>query len=175
MNEIFSLLDKYKILVAVCDEKEQEEMLISLITEYVENDAYTDCERNVYQKKIDYIDPERIDSALKVRDYLIFYSMISKNYNVGILEEQLAEFCKFRQEDIMDKYMNEISNQDKIAIRCLISYMRRVKILFGKNFLKQGTDEEKEWLTMFLKKYFVENSSYCILFEDNKSMYKICM
>lgn len=174
MNTILSLLDKYKILVVVRGKKEYEQQLISLLTKSMEDEIYTDDERNLYQKKIDYIDPESIDSALKVRDFLIFYAMISQNYNASVFEKQIHEFCKLCKEDIMDKCVNELSRQDQIVVRCMIAYMRKVKILFGKDFLKQVTKEEREKLTTFLKKYFVDNSSYCILLEDSKNVLKTC-
>lgn len=165
VNTILSLLNKYKILVIVCGKKEYEQQLISLLTKSMEYEKHTDDERNLYQKKIDYIDPERIDSALKVRDFLIFYAMVSQNYNECIFEKQIHEFCKLCKEDIMEKSVNELSRQDKIVVRCMIAYMRKVKILFGKDFLKEVTKEERERLTIFLKKYFVDNSSRCILLE----------
>lgn len=169
------MVDQYKVVVVICEDEETQQQLISLMSGCgeMEGSCVLDGisineDRKIYKKNVDFINTEAIDSELTVKDYLIFYTMVSANYHKDILEEVTKLFYEIHKEDIMDKKINELSEQNRIIVRCVAAHLKNVKLLLGKNLLEIKTEEEKKELLEFLQKYFVENSCYCILFEEHK-------
>lgn len=124
--------------------------------------------RKAYKKKVDFVNPKDIDSELTVKQYLTFYTMVSGSYHDGTTEELIKVFTELHKEQIINKKVNELSQKDRIIVRCIAAYLRNIKLLLSKNLLAYRTEEEKGEILEFLQKYFVKKSCYCILFEDNK-------
>lgn len=148
-NDLFDLLTGVRLDRGVC----------------VLGDINTDQHITEYKKKVDTIDLDRVDSTLNVKNYLVFYSMVTGIYHERTEEEIRDLFQRIHIEDLLHQPLNSLSKEDKIKIRCLGAYMKHVDCLIGKNLL-DGLDTVQVELTIdFLKEHFCKNHCVCILFE----------
>lgn len=165
--------DEYKIIVLICEDEIRKQQLISLfsgrgdVPGICKLDNISTNENCIsYKRKVDFIDPKEIDSELTVKEYLIFYTMVSGYYHEGTLEELAKVFLDLHKQEIMSKKVNELARQDQVLVRCITSLFKNLSLLVSKDLLDGQLDDNIEILE-FLEKYFVKKSCYCILFEDS--------
>lgn len=174
-NGLKIVLEDYKIVALVCKDQKVRETLIALMSG--RGDIGGDCVINnlgmrenlrEYKRKVDYINPREIISELTVRDYLVFFGMISGVYHEGMVEEILDMLVDVQMQGIMDRKVSELSDYEQIIVRCIASRLKKVEMLLANNIFETGTTEERKQLQSFLLKNFVENSCLCVLFENNR-------
>ena len=121
-----------------------------------------------YRKKIDVVDMNKINSSLTLKNYVIFYSMISGTYSNETVNILTALLIQNNMIDMIDTPINELNNLDKIIARCLGSYMRHVSCLVGKSLLDELTQIQKDIFYTFLQQYFSKNHCLCLLFDSKQ-------
>ncbi len=163
------------IVEIVCENEEKRRDLMELVTGTqvergvcVLGDVDTKHQLKEYKKKVDMVDPDKVDSTLSVQNYLVFYAMVTGAYHNETIEEMTQLFQTIGLEELLDKPINDISRIEKIKVRCLAAYMKRITCLVGKNLLDELEPEQKENIISFLGEYFRKNQCLCLLFENQK-------
>lgn len=162
------------IVEIVCENADKKKDLIELVTGTKVNsgvcvleDIDTKHHLDEYKRKIDIIDIDRVDSTLNVRNYLVFYTMVTGIYSDKTMDELTQLFYQMGIEDLVDKPLNDLNKAEKIKIRCLASYLKKINCLVGKDLLEDLEPWQKECVLSILKKYFGDNHCLCLLFESN--------
>ena len=120
-----------------------------------------------YKKKVDVIDLDKVDSDLTVKNYLVFYAMVTGIYHEEIVDNLKALLRRNDMGEILDTPVNKLNNIEKIKVRCLAAYMKHISCLVGKGLLDGLEQVQRETFYAFLKEYFTRNQCLCVLF-DNK-------
>lgn len=161
------------IIEIICKNAEKKKDLIELISgaqvtsgTCILEDADTNQHLSEYKKIVDIIDLDRVDSTLSVRNYLVFYTMIIGKYCDRTLDELTQLFVQNGIGDLLDKKLNELNIEEKIKVRCLAAYIKRIRCLVGKELLENLGEKQRKCMISFFKKYFCENQCLCILFEN---------
>lgn len=161
------------IIEIVCENTDKKKDLIELITGTqvkrgvcVLGDVNTEHHLDEYRRKVDIIDVDRVDSTLNVRNYLVFYTMVTGVYYDKTIDELTQLFREIGIEDLLDKPLNDLNKVEKIRVRCLAAYMKQINCLVGKDMLEDLEPRQKESVISFLKKYFHKNECLCLLFEN---------
>lgn len=161
------------IVEIICKNVEKKKDLIDLISgaqvtsgTCILEDVNTNQHLSEYKKIVDIIDLDRVDSTLSVRNYLVFFTMITGVYCDRTLDELTQLFVQNGIEDLLDKTLNELNREEKIKVRCLAAYIKGIRCLVGKELLENMEKKQRECMISFLKKYFCENQCLCILFEN---------
>lgn len=164
-----------KVVVFICADEERKEAMIELLSgksitagECTLN--HINIRKNIkdYKKKVDYINPKGISSELTVRNYLIFYGMVSGVYYEGMIDEFSELLAELEMEEVLDKKVSELSRQEQILVRCIAARLKKVELLLGNHILENKTADEQKQLLNFLDQYFIKKSCMCILFENQK-------
>ncbi len=157
----------------MCKDVQMKEDLLELLTghnvengECILNDIDSVERIKEYKKMVDLIDLNRVESSLSVKNYLIFYTMVVGIYHDKTAEELVTLFSEIDMEDFLEKSVNDLNNEDRIRIRCIAAYLRKVKCLIGKDLLAQLEAWQIDNVLSFLKKIIVDKSGTCILLED---------
>lgn len=157
----------------VCDDIEKRNDLISLIGGTQQNGGIcvlngVDTKEHLkeYRKKVDVIDIDKVDSTLTVRNYLIFYAMITGIYSDKTLDKLTELLMQNNMGDILDTPVNKLNHMEKIKVRCLAAYMKHISCLVGKGLLDGLEKMQKETFYAFLKEYFIQNQCLCLLFDN---------
>ncbi|MBQ2799810.1 MAG: hypothetical protein IJF03_00295 [Lachnospiraceae bacterium] len=168
-------LEGEKIVAIICSDEKIRETILQLLSgkniatgECILNHISTTKSIKEYKKKVDCINPKEISSQLTVRNYLIFYGMVSDIYSEKLVEEFSDIFKALQMEEVLDKKVDELSCFERILVRCVAARLKKVELLLGNHILENKTAEEQIQLLNFLKQYFVKNSCKCILFENEK-------
>lgn len=151
--ELYSLLDnmhKGEIVHITCNDMDKRNNLISLVGK---------------KKKIDIIDIEKINSNLTVKDYIVFYTMVTSVYHDNTIDELTSLFIQNEMEYMLDTMVNALSHIEKIKIRCIAAYMKQINCLVGKGLLDELEQNQKEEFVKFLEENFVKNYCLCLLFD----------
>lgn len=119
-----------------------------------------------YKKKIDYVILADIHSELLVRDYLNFYAMISNKYTPEKEKEIQSLLRVFNKEGILFKKVDDLFPKDKFIVRCLVAYIKGIKLLIGNNVLSELDNDSKRLAIEFINCIFTSHSSHCILLEE---------
>lgn len=121
-----------------------------------------------YRKKIDVIDRSKIVSTLTVQKYLIFYTMVTGIYG----EETQRNITSMLKENGMEQEKNQVVNElkdlEKIKVRCIASRLKKIRCLVGKNLLDELNEEQRENLSFFLKKNFLQEQCLCLLVDSTQ-------
>ena len=164
-----------KVVVFICADEERKEAMIELLSG--KSITAGECPLNHvnirksiedYKKKVDYINPKGISSELTVRNYLIFYGMVSGVYYEGMIDEFSELLAELEMEEVLDKKVSELSRQEQILVRCIAARLKKVELLLGNHILENKTADEQKQLLNFLDRYFIKKSCMCILFENQK-------
>ncbi len=168
-------LEGEKIVAIICSDEKIREIMLQLLSgknisvgESILNHISTEKNIKEYKKKVDCINPKEISSQLTVRNYLIFYGMVSGVYSEKLVEEFSDIFKALQMEEVLDKKVDELSCFERILVRCVAARLKRVELLLGNHILANRTAEEQIQLLNFLEQYFVKNSCKCVLFECEK-------
>ncbi len=121
------------------------------------------------KKKIDFIDIERLESSLNVRNYLVFFTMITGIYHERSVDDLTQLSNQMGIKNLLDREMNSLSRAEKIKVRCLASYLKKINCLVSKDILLDLEPAQKESIIGFLKKYFRREDCFCLLFESDYS------
>lgn len=151
--ELYSLLDnmhKGEIVHITCNDMDKRNNLISLVGK---------------KKKIDIIDIEKINSNLTVKDYIVFYTMVTSVYHDNTIDELTSLLIQNEMEYMLDTMVNALSYIEKIKIRCIAAYMKQINCLVGKGLLDELEQNQKEEFVKFLEENFVKNYCLCLLFD----------
>lgn len=172
-NPISLTVSRHDVLIYPCDSPVMRAKLLSIMSGkeccdgecIVENISSKD-NKGQYKKVVDCVDPEEIDSDLSVRDYLLFYAMISNNYTPELAGEIDTLLRKCNRENILLKGVNELLAEEKIMVRCIASYIKGIKLLIGNCLLEKLDGGKREVLISFLNFLFSGQETYCVLLED---------
>ena len=123
---------------------------------------------NEYRKKIDVVDLNKISSTLTVKNYIVFYSMITNIYSNDTIKELEKLLLENNKDEIVDTPINQLNNIDKIIVRCLLSHMKHINCLLGKNLLDNLSQPQKDIFITFLNEYFTKNHCLCLLFDEKQ-------
>lgn len=115
---------------------------------------------------VDVIDMEKIDSTLTVKNYVVFYAMITGIYSDKTIDKLTELLLQNEMEDVLDSPVNSLSNIEKIKVRCLAAYMKHISCLVGKGLLDGLEQMQKETFYAFLREYFIQNQCICLLFDN---------
>ncbi len=121
-----------------------------------------------YKKRVDMIDPDKIVSTLNVRNYIIFYAMVTGVYHDNTSEELTALFGQIGMQELLEKPVNELSREDRIKIRCMASRLKNVKCLVGKDMLEDLEPGQIDEMLQFLGKHICDRKCVCLLFEKKQ-------
>ena len=141
--ELFGKENKYEncvleiedngIIQIVCENADKKKDFIELVTGTrvekglcVLGDVDTKHHLKEYKKKVDLIDIEKVDSTLNVKNYLVFYTMVTGVYHNQTIEEMTQLFQRIDMEKILDKTLNDLSRLEKIKVRCLAAYLKQI-------------------------------------------------
>lgn len=159
----------------ICDDEEKRENLIALIGGMCSSGGIcvldgVDTKEHLkeYKKKIDVVDLDRVDSTLTVKNYIMFYAMVTGIYSdktVDILTELLAQN---EMENVMDTPVNKLGNIEKVIVRCMAAYMKHISCLVGKGLLDGLNRVQQEEFYTFLKQYFIPEHCLCLLFDSGQ-------
>lgn len=161
------------IVEIVCENPDKKKDLIELITGTqvkrgvcVLGNVNTQHDLDEYKRKVDMIDIDRVDSTLNVKNYLVFYTMVTGVYHDETIEELTQLFYQIGIEDLLDKSLNDLNKVEKIKVRCLASYLKQINCLVGKDLLEDLEPKQKECVLSFLKECFRKKQCLCLLFEN---------
>lgn len=161
------------IIQIVCENVDKKSDLIALITGAKDNygmcvlqDVDTIRQPEEYRKKVDLIDVEKIDSTLTVKNYLTFYAMVKGNFQETTIDEMIQVFKQAEIESLLDRTVNDLTQEEKIKIRCLASYMRKITCLIGKDLLESLECKQRDKVLSFLEIFFRNKQCLCLLFEN---------
>ncbi len=163
------------IVNIVCNNAEQKQALIELVSGLqvkqgvcVLKDMDTIHHLNEYKKKVDVIDIDKVDSTLSVKNYLVFYTMVTGVYRDKTIEEftQLCEQSGLK--DLLDKPINDLDKQDKIKVRCFAAYLKKIDCLVGKDLFVDLECRQKDNILSFISEYFRKKHCLCLLFESSR-------
>lgn len=130
----------------------------------------TECHLGEYKKIVDFIDTEKVESTLSVKDYLVFYLMVKGIYKDGIAEEFVQLFEQLGMGDVPEKTLSTLSKVEKIIVRAVAAYLKKVNCLVCKDLLGVLEPEQQKRIISFLEQYFGKNHCLCILFEKEQAM-----
>ena len=163
------------VVQIICADTQKRDELISLMCGNSSNgdicilDGVSTKEQiKEYRKKIDVIDLNKISSTLTVKNYIIFYLMITNMYNNNTVKQLEALLIENNKQEILDTPINELSNIDKIIVRCLLSHMKHISCLLGKSLLNELSQPQKDIFVTFLNEYFTKNHCLCLLFDEKQ-------
>lgn len=161
------------IVHVICDDPQKKNDLITLIGGRqisggicVLNGVDTKAHLEEYKKKVDVIDIEKIESTLKVKDYIVFYAMVTDIYSEDFAEKLKTVLIENDMEYVWNTKVNELSNIEKIKVRCIAAYLKQVRCLVGKNLLNGLDQIQRETFYAFLKEYFIKSHCLCLLFDN---------
>lgn len=120
------------------------------------------------QKKIDVIDIAKIESNLTVKNYIVFYAMVTGVYHDKTIAELTSLLIQNEMGDVLDTVVNKLSNIEKIKVRGIAAYMKQINCLVGKEILDELEEMQRKEIMEFLEKNFVKNDCSCLLFEKMK-------
>lgn len=157
----------------ICCDNEKRDDLISLIGGTQKNGGISvldgvDTKEHLreYKKMVDVIDIEKIDSTLTVKNYIVFYAMITGIYSDKTIDKLTELLLQNGMESVLDMPVNALSNMEKIKVRCLAAYMKHISCLVGKGLLDCLEKMQKDTFYAFLSEYFVQNQCMCLLFDN---------
>ena len=163
------------IIQIVCENADKKKAFVELVAGTqvegglcVLEDVDTKSYLKEYKKRVDLIDIEKVNSTLNVKNYLVFYTMVTGVYHNQTIEEMIQLFHKIDMEEILDKPLNDLSKMEKIKVRCLAAYMKKIRCLVGKDLLESLEPKQKENLISFLGEYFRKNHCLCLLVESHQ-------
>lgn len=167
------------ILHVICEDPEKRNDLICLIGGRqvdggicVLNGIDTKEHLKEYKKKVDIIDIEKIDSTLPVKDYMVFYTMVTGIYTDKTIDEITALLIENEMKHVWNMAVNELSIIEKIKVRCIAAYMKEISCLVGKSLLDGMDPIQREKFYAFLKEYFIKKHCLCLLFDNMKQQEK---
>lgn len=163
------------IIQIVCENADKKKDLIELVTGIqvergvcVLGEVDTKNHLKEYKRKVDLIDIDKVNSTLNVKNYLVFYTMVTGVYHNQTIDEMTQLFHRIDMEDILDKPLNDLSRMEKIKVRCLAAYMKQITCLVGKDILEDLELKQKENIISFLGEYFRKNHCLCLLIENHQ-------
>lgn len=158
-EELELQFDEAKTVMFVMENKGQRENLLLLLLGKKQNlgncaiaDSSVLTDMKAYKKKMDYIDPQKIDSDLSVKKYLVFFSMVSGVYGEDTVEKITKLLQQIDLEEKLDASVNDLSRQEKILVRSIAASLKEVDLLVADRVLVEGKKEENKQLVSFLKK-----------------------
>lgn len=162
-----------EIIHIICDDAEKRNDLIALISGKKSdsgvcalNGINTKADLEQYKKKVDMIDLKKVNSTLTVKDYIVFYAMVTGIYHEKTIEELNSLLMKNQMEHLLDTPVNALSNIEKIKVRCIAAYMKQVNCLVGEDLLSELDWLQKEAFYEFLEEYFIKEHCLCVLFDN---------
>lgn len=174
-EELDLQFDEAETVMFVMENKRQREDLLALLLGKKQNlgncaianaSVLTDIKE--YKKKIDYIDPQKIDSNMSVQKYLVFFAMLCGVYSEDTVDKVAKQLKKIKMEEKLDEIVNHLSRQEKILVRSIAASLKEVDLLVADQILLEGQKEENRRLVSFLKENFVNQDCLCILVEDKE-------
>lgn len=166
-------IDEGGIFHVICEDAEKRENLISLIGGMQKNGGIcildgvdTREQLNEYKKKIDVVDIDKVDSTLTVKNYIVFYAMVTGIYSDKTIDKLTELLTQNEMENVLDTPVNELSNIEKVIVRCLAAYMKHISCLIGKGLLDGLNPIQKEVFFTFLEQYFMKEHCLCLLFDS---------
>lgn len=174
-EELDLQFDEAETVMFVMENKRQREDLLALLLGKKRNlgncaianaSVLTDIKE--YKKKIDYIDPQKIDSNMSVQKYLVFFAMLCGVYSEDTVDKVAKQLKKIKMEEKLDEIVNHLSRQEKILVRSIAASLKEVDLLVADQILLEGQKEENRRLVSFLKENFVNQDCLCILVEDKE-------
>lgn len=164
------------IVEIVCEDEDKKKDLIELISGMqVEHgscrmgDIATDTHLKEYKKMVDLIDMDRVESTLSVKDYLVFYAMVKGIYEDGMSEAFTELLRQMDMPDVVEKQLNTLSRLEKIKVRAVASYLKKVNCLVCKDVLEELEFTQQRNVISFLKDYFCRKHCLCLLFEKGEA------
>lgn len=161
------------ILHVICSDTEKKEKLISLIGGTQKDGGISvldgvDTKEHLkeYKKMVDVIDIEKIDSTLTVKNYIVFYAMVTGIYSDKTIDKLTELLLQNGMENVLDMPVNALSDMEKIKVRCLAAYMKHISCLVGKGLLDCLEQMQKDTFYDFLREYFIQNQCMCLLFDN---------
>lgn len=158
-----------------CSDTKKKDELISLIGGTQKNGRISvldgvDTKEHLkeYKKMVDIIDIEKIDSTLSVKNYIVFYTMITGIYSDKTIDKLTELLLQNEMENMLDMPVNALSNMEKIKVRCMAAYMKHISCLVGKGLLDCLEQIQEETFYVFLREYFIQNQCLCLLFDDEQ-------
>ena len=174
-EELDLQFDEAETVMFVMENKRQREDLLALLLGKKRNlgncaianaSVLTDIKE--YKKKIDYIDPQKIDSNMSVQKYLVFFAMLCGVYSEDTVDKVAKQLKKIKMAEKLDEIVNHLSRQEKILVRSIAASLKEVDLLVADQILLEGQKEENRRLVSFLKENFVNQDCLCILVEDKE-------
>lgn len=167
-------LNSGDIVRIICENELQKRDLIRLLngTEQgaglcVLGEADTIKSLEEYKRKIDFIDMERVNSHLSVKNYLTFFMMVTGIYRDETVKKLEKVFKEAGLFSIMEVSLNELQLVDKIKVRCLAAYLKGIECLVGNDLLEHLERKEKEEVVSFINRFFGRENCICLLLETS--------
>ncbi len=168
-------LENDGVVNIVCNNAEQKQDLIELITGTrvqqgicVLGDFDSTHQLSEYKKKVDVVDVEKVDSTLSVKNYLIFYTMVTSVYRDNTIAQFTQLLRRMEMDALLSKPINDLEKAEKIKVRCLAAYLKNIDCLVGKDLMEDLEQRQKENIISFLREYFSKNHCLCLLFENSR-------
>lgn len=117
-------------------------------------------------KKVDTIDLKKLNSTLTVKDYVVFYAMITGIYNDRTIEELTSLLTQNHMGHLLHTPVNALSNIEKIKVRCIAAYLKQISCIVGKDLLSELDPMQKVAFYGFLEEYFIKNNCLCLLIDS---------
>jgi len=163
------------IVEILCDNPKQKKDLIELIAGIEPKNGVSILDNmdtlktpEKYKKNVDIIDPDKIVSTLNVKNYIIFFTMVTGVYHDEIKQELIELFGQIGLQELLDKTVNELSREERIKVRCIASRLKKVKCLIGKDIMEDMNSEQIDKMLRFLRQHICNKKCLCLLFENKK-------
>lgn len=164
-----------EIVGVVCENTVKRKAMISLIAGYDQtlgncmlNDISMQYTPQAYKKMVDYIDLNRVDSTLTVKNYLTFYAMVAGVYSSDTIVDATNVLVAMGMQQLSNVRINDLEKADKIIVRCIAAYLKQIKCLVSDNILEGLDKEQRDKVLRFLNEYFIKKQCVCLLFESRK-------
>lgn len=126
-----------------------------------------------YRHSVDLVSgDDRLNSSLSVIDYIVFFCMVSGNYDENTMwkiNRVLKELGLFK---IKKESMNKLPKEKQIKIRCIAAYLKEVKLLICDDIMKDISADERQNIYLLLKNYFVKRECVCLLISNDSDSIK---
>lgn len=119
-----------------------------------------------YKRMVDVVDIEKVDSTLTVKNYIVFYAMVTGIYSDKTVDNLTELLMKNQMAEVLNTPVNDLSKIEKIKVRCLAAYMKHISCLVGKGLMDGLEQMQKKAFYVFLKEYFIQNECICLLFDN---------